>query len=94
MYYKPLFIIHAANGLLKSYVLVQKQSASATKIGMAHTVLPIKVLGFPLNNFTKLSTKLYLMLINMITSKQAYFIDKKFRAFIYILTIRGVGNLQ
>ena len=57
-------------------------------------VLPIKVMGFPLNNFTKPSTKLYLTLINMITSKQEYFVDKKFRASVYILTIRGVGNLQ
>ena len=51
-------------------------------------------MGFPLNNFTKPSTKLHLTLINMITSKQEYFVDKKFRAFVYILTIRGVGNLQ
>ena len=34
--YKPLFIIHVAKALHKSYTVVQKQSTSVTKVGMAH----------------------------------------------------------
>lgn len=35
---KPLFIVHAVNGLLKSYIATveQKQSISVKIVGMAH----------------------------------------------------------
>ena len=48
MFYKPLFIVHVkVKGFFKSYTVVQKQSTSVTKVGMAHAYQAfIKTPGF------------------------------------------------
>ena len=46
MFYEPLIIIHVEKGLPKSYTVVQKQSSTITKMGVAHEYQSfIKTLG-------------------------------------------------
>ena len=89
MLYKPLFIIHVTvKKLLKSYIVVQKQSTSVTKVGTAHAYQAyiINTLGF------KFQCRYNSLLYNLFSLRISYACNVQVLIYMHLLTITCLHN--